>query len=80
MCTGHEVSITLQLGMSFPTPSAGLVYWVSAPTYTANTNDLECRGWTSNLSSELGSAIYVVGIVQAYTNYCNGTRQIACCL
>ncbi|MBP6739202.1 MAG: hypothetical protein KA146_04390 [Leptospiraceae bacterium] len=80
MCTGHEVSITLQLGMSFPTPSIGNQYWVSAPMYSASTTTLECRGWTSNNGSEQGSAIYVVGTVQAFTGICNNSYQIACCL
>ncbi len=73
MCSGHEASISSQLGL-FPTTGA----WINAMASNGSDGDTNCTGWTSASGAQRGQVWGANG--QSTQGLCdNATVEIACC-
>ncbi len=76
MCSGHEISVTLQQGIAMP--ATGL--WISSYVATGTgANVMDCNGWQNGTATY--SALFYDGVTNSRPNVatCDTMMRVACC-
>lgn len=81
LCTGHELVLSIQAGVSPPSSPVGASYWFAGSTSDAGKNTRDCTSFTSAASTEGGTVWRVESSGQfAEVVTCNtGPRAFLCC-
>ncbi len=77
MCSGHEMIVSLQMGLSIPS-NVWFMAGISSDINGITGIQQDCLGWTSN-SGSISGGVYT-GLYLAHGLCNSGTTRAACCL